>query len=138
MSVVYQTKRRVEFRDTDAAGLVHFSVFFNFMEVVEHEFLRSRGLSVFTSDEQGPISWPRVAARCDYRGAVKFEDVLDVELTVARLGEKSVTYSFSFTHAGQPVADGEVTAVCCRLDPNGPPRSIAIPSLIRQKLETTP
>ena len=36
----YRTTRRVEFRDTDAAGIVHFSAFFFYMESVEHEFLR--------------------------------------------------------------------------------------------------
>ena len=37
----FRTTRRVEFRDTDAAGIVHFSAFFFYMESVEHEFLRS-------------------------------------------------------------------------------------------------
>ena len=46
MSQVFKTERRVEFRDTDAAGIVHFSVFFAYMEQAEHEFLRSLGLSV--------------------------------------------------------------------------------------------
>ena len=42
----FRTSRRVEFRDTDAAGIVHFSVFFTWMEAAEHELLRSLGLSV--------------------------------------------------------------------------------------------
>ena len=55
--------RRVEFRDTDAAGLAHFSTYFTFMEEAEHEFLRRRGLSVLMHDADGPLSWPRVAAK---------------------------------------------------------------------------
>ena len=92
------------------------------MEQVEHEFLRQRGLSVLVRDDGGAISWPRVSASCDYRGAVRFEDVLDVRLAIARRGEKSITYAFSFTHGDRPVAEGQLTVVCCRLDPHEPPR----------------
>ena len=46
MQVPYRTCRRVEFRDTDAAGIMHFSTYFTYMEEVEHEFLRSLGTSV--------------------------------------------------------------------------------------------
>jgi acyl-CoA thioester hydrolase len=136
MTVTYHSQRRVEFRDTDAAGIAHFSVFFNYMEEVEHAFLRSLGLSVVLEDAEGVLSWPRVSAHCDYQGAVRFEDVLDVELTVERVGEKSVTYHFVFRHGEQQVALGRLTAVCCRLR-DGAPRSVPIPVEIAAKLRST-
>ncbi|MGH7136375.1 MAG: acyl-CoA thioesterase, partial [Pirellulales bacterium] len=111
----FRSRRRVAFRDTDAAQIAHFSVFFNYMEEVEHEYLRSLGLSVVFRDSAGTLSWPRVSAQCDYEGAVRFEDVLDIELAVERVGEKSVTYRFTFLHDGRPVAAGRLTAVCCRM-----------------------
>jgi 4-hydroxybenzoyl-CoA thioesterase/acyl-CoA thioester hydrolase len=132
----YQTTRRVEFRDTDAAGMAHFSVFFVFMEQAEHELLRHLGLSVMLADEQGPISFPRVAARCDYQRAVKFEDVLDIEVALVRLGGKSVTYEFNFSHEGRPVATGQTTSVCCRLKHDTAPVSMKIPDWIAAKLAT--
>jgi 4-hydroxybenzoyl-CoA thioesterase/acyl-CoA thioester hydrolase len=131
---VYHTTRRVEFRDTDMAGIAHFSAFFVMMEQIEHEFLRSRGLSVHQTDAEGVISWPRVSARCDYNSAVRFEDVMDVELRIARMGEKSITYAFVFSHHGHMVADGELTAVCCRMHGHQRPESIAIPPEMRAKL----
>ncbi len=134
MSGVFRTTRRVEFHHTDAAGIVHFSTFFIYMEEVEHEFLRTRGLSVMMRDEQGVISWPRVAAKCEYRSAAKFEDVLDVELQIARIGEKSVSWSFRFSLADREIALGEMTAVCCRIADGQAPRGILIPEAIRRKL----
>ena len=134
MSTPFTTSRRVEFRHTDAAGMMHFSVFFTMMEEAEHELLRHLGLSVLASDQQGPISWPRVSARCDFRSAVKFEDVVDVEVRISRLGEKSVSYEFAFTSQGRQVAQGSVTAVCCRIRHDGPPTSIPIPDWIVEKL----
>jgi 4-hydroxybenzoyl-CoA thioesterase/acyl-CoA thioester hydrolase len=134
MSGHYKTTRRVEFRDTDAAGMAHFSVFFIFMEQAEHELLRHLGLGVLLADEHGPFSFPRVATRCDYQRAVKFEDVLDIEVTIVRLGKKSVTYEFTFSHEGRPVASGQTTTVCCRFQSDGTPKSIDIPSWVAAKL----
>src|SRR5687768_5878351 len=132
----FRTTRRVEFRDTDMAGIMHFSAFFTVLESVEHEFLRSLGLSVVTNDTEGQLGWPRVSASCDFKGAVKFEDVLDIELVIARLGEKSVTYQFTVDHAGRRVADGRIVAVCCRLSHGHPLQGIAIPPALVDKLRT--
>jgi acyl-CoA thioester hydrolase len=134
MTEHFKVNRRVEFRDTDMAGMAHFSVFFVYMEQAEHELLRHLGLSVVLSDDMGPLSFPRVAARCDYQRAVKFEDVLDIEVAIVRLGGKSITYEFNFSHQDHPVANGQVTTVCCRFQPDGTPTSISIPSWIAEKL----
>ena len=135
MTALHETTRRVEFRDTDAGGIMHFSAFFTYMEEAEHEYLRSRGLSVMMRDDEGPISWPRVSARCDYQSPVRFEDEVAIEVRPIRIGNKSMTYQFCFTHAGRAVATGEMTSVCCRLGADGRPRAIEIPDWIRQKLE---
>jgi 4-hydroxybenzoyl-CoA thioesterase/acyl-CoA thioester hydrolase len=132
----YHTRRRVEFRDTDAAGIVHFSAFFVYMEQAEHEMLRSLGTSVaWRSDEfGGEIGWPRVSASCDYRSAARFEELLDIEVCVGRLGRKSVTYQFHITRDGTDIAHGSLTAVCCVIRPGGINESIEIPAWLREKL----
>src|SRR5687768_16291643 len=130
----FRTTRRVEFRDTDMAGIMHFSAFFTVLESVEHEFLRSLGLSVVMSDEEGQLGWPRASASCDFKGAVKFEDVLDIELSIARLGEKSVTYQFTVDHSGRRIAAGKIVAVCCQLRHDEPLVAVAIPAEIVSRL----
>ena len=131
----FTATRRVEFRDTDAAGIMHFASFFPLMESVEHEFLRHLGLSVLAHDDAGPFSWPRVNAQCDFQGAARFEDVLIVTLRISRLGTKSVTYQFDVRHDDRPVATGSMTAVCCRLPKSGTTlQSIPIPTEIAEKL----
>ncbi len=132
----FRAQRRVEFRDTDAAGIVHFSVFFTYMEAAEHAMLRSVDLSVVQKDPEGTITWPRVAARADYQSAIRFEDLVDIEVHVSRLGQKSVTYEFAFSCAGRQVATGEITAVCCRLHGDGTLSSMAVPPDIAAKLRS--
>ncbi len=135
----FTLSRRVEFRDTDAAGIMHFSVFFLYMEEAEHEFLRSVGLSVVIDETAGgPIrqilTWPRVRCECDYASPLKFEEVVQIRVSVTRLGEKSITYRFDFQRDGKKIAAGQVTAVCCRIAGTEHPKSIAIPDEIRTKL----
>jgi 4-hydroxybenzoyl-CoA thioesterase/acyl-CoA thioester hydrolase len=130
----FKTTRRVEFCDTDAAGILHFSAFFQLMEQAEHELLRSVGLSVVMNDAEGKLGWPRVAAKCDFRSAVRFEEELEIAVSIGRLGEKSVTYAFAVTCGGRDVAAGEITSVCCRMQEGQELAPIAIPEWFRQKL----
>ena len=134
MSEPFCIERRVEFRDTDAAGIMHFSTFFNRMEEAEHEFLRTRGLSVIMPEAGGHLSWPRVSVQCDYRKPARFEDRLAVELRVEKIGTKSITYDTLFRVEGEAIAHGRMTAVCCLFVPGAAPRAIEIPPAIRAKL----
>jgi YbgC/YbaW family acyl-CoA thioester hydrolase len=135
MPELFRTTRRVEFADTDMAGIVHFANFFRYMEAAEVEFLRARGLSVKITWEGDTLGFPRVAASCDYDEPARFEDVLDVTVRIARLGTKSVTYAFEFSRAGTAIAQGQVTSVCCRIGPNREIEPIEIPASMRAILE---
>ena len=132
--MAYRTHRTIEFHHTDEAGICHFSTFFLLMESVEHEFLRSLGTSVITYREGNKIGFPRLSAACDYFSPVRFEDVVDVALRIDRLGTKSITYGFTFTHQEKLVARGRISAVCCISDPGKPLEPIAIPSDFAAKI----
>lgn len=130
----FRTRRRVEFADTDLAGLVHFARFFVFMETAEHELLRSLGGEVHRHWQGHEIGWPRVAASCRYLRAARFAEVLDIVVRVARKGNTSMTYAFRFERDGELVATGELTAVCCRIGLPDGPRPVAIPPDIADRL----
>jgi YbgC/YbaW family acyl-CoA thioester hydrolase len=135
MAEPFRTTRRVEFVDTDMAGIVHFSNFFRWMESAEVEFLRARGLSVKLPWEGETLGFPRVSASCDYLRPVRFQDVLDIEVRVERVGRKSVTYAFDFSLDGVAIARGRVSSVCCRVLPDQQIESLEIPATLRAVLE---
>lgn len=124
----------VEFSDTDMAGIMHFSAFFRYMEAAEHELLRSLGFSVYSEIEGDVVSFPRVAASCDFHSPARCEDVLDIDVTIDRVGTKSVTYEFQFSQQGRDVAKGQMTSVCCRVPHGEAPVSIPIPASIANEL----
>jgi YbgC/YbaW family acyl-CoA thioester hydrolase len=135
MPTPLRTRRRVEFVDTDMAGIVHFSNFFRWMESAEVDYLHARGLSVKLGWEGLPLGFPRVAASCDYLKPIRFEDMIDIEVTLERLGTKSLTYAFVFSHEGEPVARGKVTSVCCRVREDKSLEAVEIPATLRARLE---
>src|SRR5579859_1920920 len=114
MAFEFKVKRRVEFSDTDMAGIMHYSNFFRFMETAEHAYFRSLGFSVVMSDREPPIGWPRVHAECDYKRPLRFEDEVEVHLLVREKRSKSISYLFRFRKVGDDaeVARGIVTVAC--------------------------
>lgn len=127
-------RRRVEFADTDQAGMMHFSNFFRFMEFAEQEYLRSRGLSVTWQEAGENYGFPRVSAKCDFAHPARFEQTLEIQVEVESIGSKSVTYRFEFHYEGAVLARGAMTSVCCRAVPGGAIESVHIPPEFRGRL----
>jgi len=92
-SFTFRTSFRVTWADTDAAQVVHYSNDFRFFERTEEEFYRQLGFS-FTDTAKRGLWFPRVEAFCQYKKPARFNDLLEVELIIEELKEKSVKLSF--------------------------------------------
>jgi acyl-CoA thioester hydrolase len=134
VSQPFRTTRRVEFGDTDMAGIAHFANFFRYMEAAETDFLHALGMSVSWAAGGQRYGFPRVSVACDFKRPVRFEDVLEIAVTVEEVGRKSVRYRFDFSRGGEEVAVGRITAVCCRHAPDRGMESLEIPADFRAKL----
>ncbi|MFN5297190.1 MAG: acyl-CoA thioesterase [Planctomycetaceae bacterium] len=129
--------RRVQFAETDMAGIVHFANFYRYMEEAEHAFLRSRGLSVKVDQPDGTVlGWPRVRGTCSFEHPARYEDELEVRVRVARMGVKSLTLTFEICRGDLRLAEGELKTVCCRFSARGDFESVEIPSEWRGVLES--
>jgi len=114
----YVAQRRVEFADTDMAGIVHFSSFYRWMEEAEHEFFRTLGLRIMEKNDDGTyIGWPRVNASCHFEAPAHHENILDIEIQVERIGFKSLTLYAEFKHNGKRLAYGRMKTACCLCRP---------------------
>ena len=125
----YVTHRRVEFVDTDMAGIVHFTNFFRYMEQAEAEFFRVHGYSLASPLVNGvALGWPRVAASCSFKAPAYHNDVLEVRIFVRRRGFKSLTLQFQFWRGTVLIATGQIKTAYCRFRPGQPIESLEIPS----------
>ena len=157
-------RKRVEFADTDVAGIMHFSNFFRFMEVAEHAFYRSLGFSVhpFRDGEGGTepggeeavaadsvvgskVGWPRVHASADFRLPLHFEEEVEIELLVEEIRNRTIRYFFRFwkypdsNEEKTVAASGRFTVVCVTMDAETRRmKAVAIPDEWRDKLAVAP
>ena len=125
-------RRRVQFSETDAAGIVHFANYFRYFEDAEHALWREAGLSIHP--EQSPIGWPRVSASCEYHRPLKFEQEFDVTVRIAEMTRRTIRYEGTITRDGQRVATGTWTIACVSKLPDGTMRSADIPGEITERL----
>ena len=121
----YRLRRRVQFYETDAAGIVHFSWFFRYMEEAEHALWRAAGLSIAACGVD--IGWPRVATSFDFHRPLRFEDEFDVWLRIAAITNKTIRYSCLMTSGDARIATGALTVACVRKRPNEVMKAISIP-----------
>jgi acyl-CoA thioester hydrolase len=142
MSYEFQITRRVEFSETDMAGIMHFSNYFRFMETAEHGFFRSLGFSVAHSRLGLEICLPRVHVECDYAVPVRFEDEVQVRLLVERKGRRSLTYQFRFSRLNgldsQEVARGRMTVASVKRQADGSLKAVPLPPAVADKIEQAP
>jgi YbgC/YbaW family acyl-CoA thioester hydrolase len=140
MPYEFSLKRRVEFHETDMAGIMHFSNYFRFMEVAESAFYRSLGFSVVMVEDG--TGWPRVHVECDYAKPLRFEEEVEIRLLVLEKRRRSVAYLFKFLkqEGGATVvaARGKVVVVCAHLGADGRLSSVALPAYFDEKVQAAP
>jgi len=130
----FRMTRRVQFHETDAAGIVHFSCFFRYMEEAEHAFWRSVGLSVAAPDSR--FGWPRVAVSADYRHPLRFEDEVEIHLRIVAMTERSLKYLCQMSLGSTVVATLSMTTVCVmRSGPGQTMEAAALPAALRDRFE---
>jgi len=138
MPYEYKSRRRVEFSETDMAGIVHYANFFRYMEAAEHEFFRSLGFSVVTRQVDPPVGWPRVRAECDFKLPLRFEDEFEVHMLVTEKKSKSLSYQFRIRKLNASpvveVARGSLTVVCVSHQGSGM-KATLIPQEIADQIE---
>jgi acyl-CoA thioester hydrolase len=132
-SNIFKTSFRVSWVDTDAAQVVHFSNYFRFFEKAEEEFYRHLSLGFNEFSEKG-IWVPRVEAFCQYKKPAKFNDLLEVELVIDELREKSIKYGFKVFNKESAVllANGYVVIVAADKQTG---KATQIPKEILEKLK---
>jgi 4-hydroxybenzoyl-CoA thioesterase len=103
----------VRFADVDHAGIVYYPRFFHFFHLAFEELWRQRiGARAYLDIiDRRRIGFPAVRAEADYQAPLRFGDTAEIEVTVARLGGKSITFRYRVFRAGEPEAAPPVARV---------------------------
>lgn len=90
-------RTRIEWIDTDAAGIYHNSTVVRFVEAAEASLMRERGLADYFA------SAPRVRYEVDFLAPLYFGQEVTTTVTLAEVGTSSFTWEFEVT--GEPDDD---------------------------------
>jgi YbgC/YbaW family acyl-CoA thioester hydrolase len=102
--------RRVQFAETDLAGMVHFSWYARYVEEAEHALWRAAGLSI--ADPASPVGFPRVAFSIEYHAPLRFEDEFEVDIAIEAISKRTIRYRSVVRRGETAVATSTHTAVC--------------------------
>jgi acyl-CoA thioester hydrolase len=122
---------RVPFFDVDSSERIHYTAMLRYMEIAEHELMRSIGFPYATTLLS--LRFPRVHVSCDYRGAIRYDDMLTVEARIDHVGRSSWTVVFTgrLMPEGIVATEGKMTIVA--LDPETE-RARSLPDELRSAL----
>lgn len=135
----YVHQRRVEFSDTDLAGIVHFANYLRYVESAEHAFWRSLGQTVHSISQDAQHGWPRLSISCNYFKPARFEQVLSIGILVEKVGNTTIRYAFYIFDEEKPgvlIASGEITIIHVALEArSGRMVKAPIPEEVRKQFE---
>jgi YbgC/YbaW family acyl-CoA thioester hydrolase len=132
----HRITRRVQFHETDLAGLVHFSCFFRYMEEAEHALWRAAGLSIAPPGSE--IGWPRLAASFEFHRPLRFEDEFEIAIRVVEIREQVIRYVCRLSRGGEKIATGRLAIICVSKRSHEPLKAVPIPPEIRERFKAAP
>jgi acyl-CoA thioester hydrolase len=125
----FSAKTRVGFSDTDAQGVVYYGRYMPYFDLARVEYLRSLGL-LGTGSERRQFAMR--AMTVEYHAPARFDDAIEIDVRVSRIGTTSVTFEFAAYLDGEALAvTAEQTAVLVDLDER---TSCPVPDSFRERI----
>lgn len=99
-------QQRVRFDDVDHAGIVYHPRFFHFFHQAFEELFFARGSRGDDSYrhllDDRRVGLPAVRVECDFHRPVRFGDRVDVEMSLERIGTRSLAIRYRVLRPGAP------------------------------------
>lgn len=111
---MFRFSQPVRFADIDHAGIVYYPRYFHYFHLAFEELWRERiGPAAYSKIiDQDRIGFPAVRAECDFKAPLKFGDTAEIEVSVPRLGTRSITFRYRIFRGGVE-GGAEVDRVLC-------------------------
>ena len=109
MAGVFTTPIRVRWGEVDAQGVVFNPNYFVYADVAATEFFRAAG--VMSGDHPDMGQSYVVDARASFRASARFDDLLDVQVLVPRIGRSSYDLRVEIRRDGDLLTEVSLTYV---------------------------
>jgi acyl-CoA thioester hydrolase len=128
---IFKHRLRVRYGECDPQGVVFNANYFAYFDIALTELWRE-AIGPYTEMVEAGCDMVVAEARARFLGPARFDDELDIEVTVTRLGATGMTTEMTVRNDGAAVVEGEVRHVF--VDPDTK-RKRPIPDDVRRGLE---
>jgi acyl-CoA thioester hydrolase len=125
----FSARTRVGFSDTDAQGVVYYGRYMPYFDLARVEYHRELDL---LRTEPADREFVMRAMTVEYHAPARFDDPIEVDVRVARIGRTSVTYEFAAYLEGEELAvTAEQTMVLIEAEKRKP---APVPDSFRERI----
>jgi len=93
MLVSHSVSFRVRIVETDFDGVAYYGSYFIYFDHARSDFMRKIGYSFSKLKSMG-IETRIVSAHCDYKAPLKYEDIVEVNIRLAKIGNTSIRFEY--------------------------------------------
>ena len=111
-SVAFHWPVRVYWEDTDAGGVVYYANYLKFMERARSEWLRALGFEQDELRDQAGVMFVVRRVEVDYLAPARFNDVIDVDVSVHEVGHASLSVKQTLTRGPTRLVSAQVRLAC--------------------------
>ena len=97
----FSATTRVAFSDTDAQGVVYYGRYMPYFDLARVEYHRSLDM---LQQEPEDLEFVMRAVQVEYHRPARFDDLIEVDVRISRIGTSSVTYEFAAYLEGETLA----------------------------------
>lgn len=132
--MTFTATRAIRFGDEDHAGIVYFPRFFDFYHCAMEDFFAANGRPYREVLDVDRVGWPAVHIESDFESPVRFGDVMEIDVWLVRVGDRSATFAYRGRRQGTEttIATARITVACIDMDTF---RARRIPDRYRAMLE---
>ena len=143
MAHEHTSTRRIEFSETDMAGLVHFSNFFKYMETAERDLFEAAGVDLINPKHGELVGWPRARAESKFTAPLRFGYTIEIHLAVKTVKDRSIVFLFRIFRQNKDgsrtqAARATITTMLTKLTEDGELQSIELPEHVLALITEAP
>jgi acyl-CoA thioester hydrolase len=124
-----KTDVRVIYADTDQMGFVYHAHYLRYCEAGRNEYLRARGTPYREVERELGLVLPVVEAHLEYKSPARYDDLLTVETTIAKIGRASLRFDYRVVCGPTLICAGHTVHAC--LDRGGKIQKLPAPLIAR-------
>lgn len=97
----FSIQQRVRWSDCDPLGIIWYGAYLKYFEAAEHEMMRAAGLPFETLRLERKVQIPRKAFQVEFHSPAQMDELLDIEVGIAKIGQTSITFRFEAYQASE-------------------------------------